>query len=137
MSSHRPAHSFFVSRPMYAARSSDCWLPCTTSTSERSCCMHVASSSDESICGMFSGRLKLGITTLTPMPSPVLTFIGGWGFIGRREEEALMANAVPARSCLFWGRCEVPKARISPLARHPGAPTQPQDSQPLARPAII
>ena len=98
MSSHRPAHSFFVSRPMYAARSSDCWLPCTTSTSERSCCMHVASSSDESICGMFSGRLKLGITTLTPMPSPVLTFIGGCGIvIGRREEEALMANAVCQR----------------------------------------
>ena len=67
--------------------------------------MHVASSSDESICGMFSGRLKLGITTLTPMPSPVLTFIGGWGFIiGRREEEALMANAVLLpRSCPFWG----------------------------------
>ena len=97
MSSHRPAHSFFVSRPMYAARSSDCWLPCTTSTSERSCCMHVASSSDESICGMFSGRLKLGITTLTPMPSPVLTFIGGCGIIGRREEEALMASGVCQR----------------------------------------
>ena len=113
MSSHRPAHSFFVSRPMYAARSSDCWLPCTTSTSEWSCCMHVASSSDESICGMFSGRLKLGITTLTPMPSPVLTFIGGCGIvIGRREEEALMASAVYERVAACFG--------ARPDAREPG-----------------
>jgi hypothetical protein len=118
---------------MYAARSSDCWLPCTTSTSERSCCMHVASSSDESICGMLSGRLKLGITTLTPMPSPVLTFIGGCGFIiGRREEEALMANAVCQREAACFGaRCRSPTRRadgqnFAPFARHPGAPTQPQ-----------
>ena len=83
--------------------------------------MHVASSSDESICGMFSGRLKLGITTLTPMPSPVLTFIGGCGIvIGRREEEALMASAVCQRVAACFG-LRSPKrsaeGQISPATR--------------------